>query len=124
LLATRIVIMECKQLLHPRGVFSAKYHGEPVDAPVLSATIAFISIVGMCSAVLTIALMLTGLDFWTALTAVTACVNVLGPGFGELGNNFQPVSDIGIWILNVAMIMGRLEYLTLLVLFIPDFWRK
>jgi trk system potassium uptake protein TrkH len=68
--------------------------------------------------------MLTGLDFWTALTAVTACVNVLGPGFGELGNNFQPVSDIGIWILNVAMIMGRLEYLTLLVLFIPDFWRK
>lgn len=124
LLASRLVMMEMKQLIYPRGVFSAKYHGQPVDASVLSATIAFISIVGMSSGVLTVALMLTGLDFWTALSAVTACVNVLGPGFGELGNNFQPVSDTGIWILNLAMIMGRLEYLTLLVLFLPSFWRK
>lgn len=124
LLVCRIVIMEFKQVIHPRGVFSVKYHRQPVEAPVLSATIAFMSIVAMCSGVLTVALMLTGLDFWTALSAVAACVNVLGPGFGELGNNFKPVSDTGIWILNAAMVMGRLEYLTLLVLFVPGFWRR
>lgn len=124
LLACRVVLMEVKQLIHPRGVFSAKYHGQPVEAPVLSATIAFMSIVGMCSAIFTFTLMLTGLDFWTALSAVTACVNVLGPAFGELGNNFQPVSDTGTWVLSVAMVMGRLEYLTLLVLFVPRLWHR
>ncbi|WP_276202084.1 hypothetical protein [Salinivibrio socompensis] len=51
-----------------------------------------------------------------------ACINVLGPGFGEVGSNFQPVTDTGIWILNVAMILGRLEYFTVLALFMPHFW--
>ena len=54
---------------------------------------------------------------------VAACVSVLGPAFGELGNNFEPVSDAGTWVLTVAMLLGRLEYLTILVLLTPDFWK-
>ncbi|CAM4258456.1 hypothetical protein PSOS111911_10430 [Pseudoalteromonas ostreae] len=69
-------------------------------------------------------LMATGLDFWNAFTAGAACVNVLGPGFSEISANFQPVSDTGIWILSVAMIVGRLEYFTVFALFTHSFWKK
>jgi trk system potassium uptake protein TrkH len=65
----------------------------------------------------------TGLDFWTAFTAVAACLNVLGPAFGELGANFQPVSDIGTWILTFTMLLGRLEFYCVLVLLTPAYWR-
>lgn len=66
----------------------------------------------------------TGLDFWSAFTAVAACVNVLGPGFGEVGSNFVPVSDIGTWILTLAMLVGRLEYFTVFALFTHTFWKQ
>lgn len=123
-LACKLVMMEFKQILHPRSVLMTKYHQAPVEGRVLSSIMAYFAIVGFCSAVMVVGLMLTDLDFWSSLTAVAACVNVLGPAFGELGNNFQPVSDTGVWILNFGMIMGRLEYLTLLVLFMPGFWRR
>lgn len=73
--------------------------------------------------VFTLLLMATGLDFWSAFTAVAACINVLGPGFGEVGSNFIPVTDTGIWLLNAAMILGRLEYFTILAMLTPAFWR-
>jgi trk system potassium uptake protein TrkH len=68
--------------------------------------------------------MFTGLDFWTSLTAVAACLNVLGPAFGELGTNFQPVNDFGTCVLSFAMILGRLEYFTVLALLFPGFWKS
>lgn len=67
--------------------------------------------------------MVTGLDFWSAFAAVAACLNVLGPGFGEVGSNLIPVSDTGIWLLNTAMILGRLEYFTVLAMLTTGFWR-
>ncbi|MDT8372291.1 MAG: potassium transporter, partial [Gammaproteobacteria bacterium] len=67
---------------------------------------------------LTLMLMATGLDFWTA----HGCRCLLEPAFGALSNNFQPVSDVGTWILSCAMILGRLEYFTVLALFLPSFW--
>jgi trk system potassium uptake protein TrkH len=67
--------------------------------------------------------MATGLDFWSALTGVAACVNVLGPAFGTLGANFQPLSDSGTWLMSLAMVVGRLEYFTVLALVMPRFWR-
>ena len=69
-------------------------------------------------------MMATGLDFLSAFSATAACVNVLGPAFGELGNNFQPVSDAGTAILTLAMVLGRLEYFTALSLLLPAFWRS
>lgn len=72
----------------------------------------------------TLLLMFTGLDFWSAFSAVAACVNVLGPGFGEVGANFAPVSDAGTWILTSAMLVGRLEYFTVFALFTRTFWKQ
>ena len=123
ILSIKIIYLELKRLIHPRGVFVVKYQGRPVEPSILAATVAFMSIAAASSMVLSLCLMATGLDFWSSLTAVAACINVLGPAFGELGSNFQPVSDTGLWILSFAMILGRLEYFTLLALLLPEFWR-
>ena len=123
LLTCKMMLLEHKRLLHPRAVFNVMYKNKPVERAVMSATMAFMSFAAFSSLVLTMALMATGLDFWSSFTAVAACVNVLGPAFGELGSNFQPVSDTGTWILSGAMILGRLEYFTVLALFLPGYWR-
>jgi trk system potassium uptake protein TrkH len=123
ILSFKLINLEMKRLVHPRGIFTVKYHGTPVDQNVLSATVSFMFLAALSSLVVTLLLMMTGLDFWSSLTATAACLNVLGPAFGELGNNFQPVSDAGTWVLSVAMILGRLEYFTVLALFLPEFWR-
>lgn len=124
ILSAKLIGLELKRLLHPRGIFTVKYQGQPVSAPILSATIAFMTIAAFSSVFVCLALMATGLDFWTALSAAAACLNVLGPGFGQVGSNFQPVSDVGTWILCGAMILGRLEYFTVIALFLPTFWRR
>ena len=124
ILFVKLIILEMKRLVHPKGIFVVKYQGRPVDASILSATAAFMTITAFCSMVLTLAIMATGLDFWTSITAVATCLNVLGPAFGALGNNFQPLNDFGTWLLSGAMILGRLEYFTVLALLMPSFWKK
>ncbi len=124
ILSFKIIALQVKRLIHPRGVFNVHYNGKSVDASVLSATMAFMVIAATMSMLLTLAVMATGLDFWTSLTAVSACLNVLGPAFGELGSNFQPANDVATWILSFTMILGRLEYFTVLVLFTKAFWLR
>ncbi|WGZ96134.1 MAG: potassium transporter TrkG [Candidatus Thiothrix putei] len=109
--------------LHPHAVIPIHYNGAVVDNAVLNAVMAFLFFTALNGVVFTLLLMLTGLDAWSAFTAVAACINVLGPGFGVVGSNFQPVSDAGIWMLSAAMIIGRLEYLTVFALLLPAFWR-
>lgn len=123
IITLKLIRLQFKRLVHPHGVFAVKYKGKPVADNVLSATMAFMTYAVASTIFLTLLLMMTGLDFLSSLTAVAACINVLGPAFGELGSNFQPVSDVGTWILSFAMILGRLEYMTVLVLFMPQFWK-
>lgn len=124
ILSFKLIGLELKRLLHPKGIFNVKYQGMPVSTSILSATIAFMTIAAFSSVVVSLLLMMTGLDFWTALSAAAACLNVLGPGFGAVGNNYIPVSDAGTWVLSGAMILGRLEYFTVIALFLPTFWRR
>lgn len=123
ILSVKLILLEQKRLMHPRGVFTVKYQGIPVSFEVLSATAGFMLVTAFTSMGLTLVLMGTGLDFMSALTAVAACLNVLGPAFSELGTNFQPVNDFGTWVLSGAMILGRLEYFTVIALIFPSFWR-
>ena len=69
-------------------------------------------------------LMATGLDFTTAFSAVAASMNNLGPGLGAVASNYSSISDPAKAILCFAMLLGRLEVFTLLVLFTPAFWRR
>lgn len=123
ILCIKLIGLEIKRLVHPGGVFTIKYNGRTVDRSVICATVAFMVVATLASMILTLVLMATGLDFWSAFTAVAACLNVLGPAFGELSANFQVVSDLGIWTLSLAMVLGRLEYFTVLALIFPAFWR-
>lgn len=123
ILLVKAIHLEMKRLVHPRGVFLIKYQGHLIENSILVAAMAYLFVAAFTSIVLTLALMVTGLDFFSSFTAVAACVNVLGPAFGELGSNFQPVNDFGTWVLSVAMILGRLEYFTVLALLVPEFWR-
>ena len=73
---------------------------------------------------LLLAMLGTGLDFESAFSAVGACLNNLGPGLGEVAENYTAITSFGKLILCFAMILGRLEIFTLLVLFTPAFWRR
>lgn len=123
IIALKSVGLEIKRLVHPNGVFAMKFQGRTVSAEVRHAVMAFMCLAALTTIVFTILLMFTGLSFIGALSATAACLNVLGPGFGELGNNFAPLSDTGTWLMSTAMILGRLEYFTVIVLFFPVLWR-
>jgi len=124
IISIKVINKNINWLIHPHGVFAIKYQGIPVSKEVRNAVLSFISFVAASNLVLTLLLVWSGLDFWSAFSAVAACVNVLGPAFGELGTNFQPVSDAGTWVLSFAMILGRLEYFTVFSLFTYQFWRR
>ena len=70
-----------------------------------------------------LALIATGLDELTAFSAVVATLNNLGPGLGQVAAHFGDINDKAKWVLTIAMLFGRLEIFTLLVLFTPTFWR-
>ena len=70
-----------------------------------------------------LALLATDIDAITAVSATTACLNNLGPGLGDVASHYANINDFAKWILIVAMLFGRLEVFTLLVLFTPAFWR-
>jgi trk system potassium uptake protein TrkH len=75
---------------------------------------------------LTMVLLISDMPFDTAFSAVVASVNNMGPGLGPVGpaGNFQGLSDFQTWVCTVAMLLGRLEILSFLVLFTPGFWRR
>ena len=114
------------QSLHPSGRFSRQYNQRPVSEGVLVAALAFVFMVILSLIGFTLALALTGLDTVTAgSAALTALMNV-GPGFGDTigpAGNFASLNAPAKLILCVAMVMGRLEYLALIILFTPRFWR-
>jgi trk system potassium uptake protein TrkH len=86
----------------------------------------FIFLYFMSVASLTFALLISGLDFISAFSAVIACINNAGPGLGVVGpaSNFQGLSDFQTWVCTFGMLIGRLEIFTLLILFTPAFWRR
>ena len=75
-------------------------------------------------ALVLVALMATGLDQVSAFSATAACMNNLGPGLGEVANNYASIGTGAKWILSLAMLLGRLEIFTLLVILTPSFWRS
>ena len=114
---------ELKQLVHPQAVIPLKVGGRRVEATVVSAVWSFFAIYTSAYIILLLLLMLTGLDFTTAFSAVAATLNNLGIGFAGVANGFGALSESTKAILCFAMLLGRLEIFTLLVLFTPAFWR-
>ena len=114
-------------LLQPHGVFAAHYNRKPIPEGVAPAVMGFFFLFVVCLVVLTLAISLFGLDYLTSLSgAATALANV-GPGLGYMigpAGSFAPLPDGAKWLLSFGMLLGRLELFTVLVLFVPSFWRR
>ncbi|MBE0438416.1 MAG: potassium transporter [Gammaproteobacteria bacterium] len=115
---------EVLRLIHPNAIFSIKVNNKALSSKVVGAVWGFFALYIFCFSVMYIMLMATGLDIVTSFSAVTACLNNLGPGLGEVGANFSSINAPSKWILCVAMLLGRLEIFTLLVVLTPAFWRR
>jgi trk system potassium uptake protein TrkH len=112
-----------KKMIHPNAVISLKIGNKNVENDVASSVWGFFSIYVISFVILLLGLVMAGLDFESAFSAIGACLNNLGPGLGEVSQTYESVSPAGKGILSFAMILGRLEIFTLLVLFTPVFWR-
>lgn len=117
---------ELVRIVHPNVVNPVVFGGAAVSDRVMQSVIAFMMTYGATLVGLTMLLLFSGLDVVTAFTAVIACVNNIGPGLGEVGPavNYGGLSDFQTWVCSFAMLLGRLELLSVLVLFTPSFWRR
>ena len=117
---------EFTRILHPRAEVPLKLAGRPVEHNVIFAVLAFMLVYGGLIIAMTLVMSATGLDFVTAFSAVFASLNNMGPGLNQVGpaTTFAVLTDFQTWVCTAAMLLGRLELFTLLVIFTPGFWRK
>lgn len=117
---------QVRKLIHPNGVFVTQYAGKPVADDIILSAIAFSFLFFLCLAGFTLILALMGLDLVTSLTATATALTNVGPGLGNIvgpAGNFSSLPDAAKWLLSFAMLLGRLELMTVMVLFSPMFWR-
>ena len=125
-----LVYRQCVREIKPpwcirMGVFPLKLAGEMVPRRVADAVWSFFMAYVMIFIILVCLVMAAGdFDFLTAFSAVGACLNNLGPGLGDVAANYANLPDAVAWLLMSAMVLGRLEIFTLLVIFTRSFWRR
>ncbi len=126
LVLLRQTTSEMLRLLHPNAVVPLKINHKVLPNQIVLSVLAFVFVYIASVVLLGFVLMFSGLDYITAFTAVVACINNAGPGLGEVGpaSNYGGLTDFQTWVCAVAMLLGRLEIFTLLILFTPAFWRK
>lgn len=117
-------IREIYRLIHPNAIIPVKVGNKPVQDRVIEAVWGFFAVYVISFMVMFLLLLATGLDFITAFSAIGACINNLGPGLGDVALNYGSINSTAKWILCFAMLLGRLEVFTLLVLLTPAFWRR
>ena len=116
-----------RQLTLPNGVFVIRYNGRPLDDEVANSVVAFVLIFILSFSAVAVALSLMGLEPVTALSAAAAAIANVGPGLGpQIGptGTYAGLPDQAKWVLCFGMLLGRLEFLTILVMFSPSFWRR
>ena len=113
-------------LVHPQAVTPVKIRGQVVSNHVVFAVLAFVVLYFGTVVTLTFLLLASGMDFISAFSAIIGMVNNAGPGLGVVGpaSNFQGLTDFQTWVCTFAMLLGRLEIFSVLVLLTPTFWRK
>ncbi|MDX1496875.1 MAG: TrkH family potassium uptake protein [Salinisphaeraceae bacterium] len=124
LLLAKQGVREINRLIHPSAEIPVKLGNKVVSSHVVQAVWGFFAAYMSIYAFMYLIMLSTGLDEVTAFSAVAACLNNLGPGLGEVASNFATLNAPAKWVLVGAMLLGRLEIFTLLVVFSPMFWRK
>jgi len=116
---------ELTKLLHPNAEIPVRLNGQVIPNKIVFAVLAFMTLYGASIIVMSMMLLASGLDFITALSAVIACITSTGPGLNEVGpaTTYASLTNFQTWTLSLAMLLGRLEIFTVMVIFTPAFWR-
>jgi trk system potassium uptake protein TrkH len=119
-------VRELTRIVHPKAVVPVKFGDQVIENNVIFSVLAFMLMYGGTVIVMTFLLLISGQDVITAITAVLACINNMGPGLGKVGpsSTYAVLSDFQTWVCTLTMLLGRLELFTLLVLLTPAFWKK
>jgi trk system potassium uptake protein TrkH len=117
-------VLEILRLIHPNAVIAVKIGDKKVSNTVTEAVWGFAFLYMTSYVFLALLVMATGLDIITAFSGVAATLNMTGPGLGQIATTFASINDTGLWIFSFAMLLGRLEIFTLLVLLTPAFWKR
>jgi len=115
---------EITKLVHPNAQIPVKIGNKAMPNRIISSVWGFFSAYVAVFVFIMLVLMGTGMDQVTAFSAVAACMNNLGPGLGDVAAHYGEINDVAKWMLCFAMLLGRLEIFTLLVLLTPTFWRR
>ena len=115
---------EISRLVHPNAEIPIKMGGKVIPDRVIQAVWGFFAVYITVFVVMFLILLSTGLSELTAFSAVAASINNLGPGLGEVSSNMAGLPGLAKWVLCLAMLLGRLEIFTLLVILTPAFWRR
>jgi trk system potassium uptake protein TrkH len=121
-----IARVQIDRLMQPHRVILPIFNGRPIAEPIVFSVLAFLTLYGISFGLIAMGLALFGLDFVTSLSGAAAALGNVGPGLGEVigpAGNYSTVPDGALWILSFGMLLGRLELLTVFVLFTPAFWR-
>ncbi len=126
LLMYRQALRELTRIIHPRAHLPVKLGGQVVENNIIFAVLAFMLVYGATMVTGTMLLMLTGLDVVSSFTAIVACLNNTGPGLEKVGpaTTYAVLGDFQTWVCTAAMLLGRLELFSLIVVFTPRFWRQ
>jgi trk system potassium uptake protein TrkH len=117
---------ELFKIIHPRSISHIKINNIVIPDDVLRSIMGFLALYIGLFILSSILLACMGIDMITAFSAVAACIGNIGPGFGMVGpaDNFALLPAMGKWLLSLCMLLGRLEIYTIIILFVPEFWRK
>lgn len=122
-----VAYAQTKQLIYPNAVAPPRFNGKIIQTDIVTSVMSFFFIFALCFAVIAIALSATGLDFITSVSGAASAISNVGPGLGDtIGaiHSYKLIPDTAKLILCAGMILGRLELFTVLVLFLPSFWRS
>ncbi|ABC21935.1 TrkH family potassium uptake protein [Rhodospirillum rubrum] len=125
--AYKVLSANIRRRYMPNAVIVSTYGGRAIDEDVAVSVVLFFFATGATTAIIALALTMVGLDWVTALTGTAAAIANVGPGLGTIvgpAGNYATLPDSAKWLLSLAMLMGRLEFFTLLVLFSRDFWKS
>ena len=123
LLMFRLGMKEIKQFIHPNAQINVKLNRSTIGEKTLVSVLGFFSLYTISFVLILVLLMFTGMDQVSSFSATAATMNNLGPGLGEVAQNYGSLGDASKWILSMSMLFGRLEVLTLIALFHKAFWR-
>jgi trk system potassium uptake protein len=125
-IAFALLKKQMMRLVHPSGVFVQRYNQRPVNDDIINSVVAFAFTFLITIIVIAIILSAMGIDPVTSISGAATAVANVGPGMGDIigpKGNFAPLPDLAKWVLSIGMLMGRLEIMTIIVLFFPAFWR-